>query len=180
MIRVEFRYWTKENGYSHNETVDNIDDEITAQEYVNSLEDNGILNNYDGINVELYDEEDELISEYFWEKDMKTMKTYNPKGKKYGVYSADNRSVDYVFDTEEDAQEFIEDMKDEGEQMEVVRLSDDIRNIRSMTGLSQAKFAAHYNIPKRTLESWEMGERECPVYVLELLRRAVNEDFGQK
>ncbi len=109
---------------------------------------------------------------------MKTMNTYNPKGKKYGVYSENNRSVDYVFDTEEDAQEFIEDMKDEGEQMEVVRLSDDIRNIRSMTGLSQAKFAAHYNIPKRTLESWEMGQRECPGYVVELLRRAVNEDFA--
>ena len=55
-----------------------------------------------------------------------------------------------------------------------------IREIRKISGLSQAKFGEKYGIPKRTIESWEMGERECPGYVLELLRRAVNEDFGQK
>lgn len=125
MYRVEFRYWKNGSGFSHNETVDNIDEEISAYEYVNALEDHGILNNYDGINVEIYDEDDNLLSEYFWQE-----------------------------------------------------VKDEIKEIRKQTGLSQAKFAAYYHIPKRTLESWEMGQRECPGYVVELLRRAVDEDFA--
>lgn len=53
----------------------------------------------------------------------------------------------------------------------------DIKAIRAKSGLSQAAFAEKYNIPKRTIEGWEAGERECPVYVVELLKRAVEEDF---
>lgn len=53
-----------------------------------------------------------------------------------------------------------------------------VKELRKKTGLSQAKFSAFYKIPKRTLESWEEGKRECPVYVLELLKRAVDQDFG--
>lgn len=51
-----------------------------------------------------------------------------------------------------------------------------IKEIRLMTGLSQASFAKAYNIPKRTIESWEMGVRTPPAYVLELLARVVKED----
>lgn len=70
MTRVEFRFWTQANGYSHNETVDNIDEVISAEEYIGRLEDAGAcLGDYDGINVELYDEDDNLVSEYFWEKE---------------------------------------------------------------------------------------------------------------
>lgn len=45
----------------------------------------------------------------------------------------------------------------------------DIRQIRKMTGLSQARFSEKYGIPKRTIEAWEMGERTAPEYVMELL-----------
>ena len=50
--------------------------------------------------------------------------------------------------------------------------------IRKRSGLSQAKFGEKYGIPKRTIESWEMGERECPGYVMSLLERVVKEDFS--
>lgn len=127
MIRVEFRYWKKDSGYSHNETVDNIDYTITAQEYVKNLEDADLyIAEHDAINVEIYDEDDNLLSEYFWEKE--------------------NR----------------------------------MKAIRKRSGLSQAKFGEKYGIPKRTIESWEMGERECPGYVMSLLERVVKEDFGQE
>lgn len=53
-----------------------------------------------------------------------------------------------------------------------------IKEIRGMSGLSQAKFAVKYGIPQRTLESWEMGERNCPAYVINLLRRVVQEDIA--
>ena len=53
-----------------------------------------------------------------------------------------------------------------------------IKEIRGMSGLSQVKFAAKYGIPRRTIESWEMGERNCPTYVINLLRRVVQEDIA--
>lgn len=52
-----------------------------------------------------------------------------------------------------------------------------VKAIRARTGLSQAAFCAKYEIPKRTLESWESGDRECPNYVVNLLNRAVDQDF---
>lgn len=57
------------------------------------------------------------------------------------------------------------------------KTKDQIKEIRQLSGLSQAKFSVKYGIPKRTIESWEMGERECPEYLINLLRRAVEEDF---
>ena len=57
-----------------------------------------------------------------------------------------------------------------------------IKQIRAISGLSQAKFAAKYHIPRRTLENWEASDdnpdqHPCPVYVLEMLERIVKEDF---
>lgn len=40
-----------------------------------------------------------------------------------------------------------------------------VREIRSLTGLTQAAFCARFCIPKRTLENWEGGKRSCPDYV---------------
>ena len=51
-----------------------------------------------------------------------------------------------------------------------------IREIRKNTGLTQAQFAAALNIPVRTLEKWETGERVCPVYVVELIEYRVRTD----
>ena len=52
-----------------------------------------------------------------------------------------------------------------------------IKEIRTITGFSQAKFAERYKIPKRTVESWEMGERQPPAYVLDLIEWRVNTDL---
>ena len=52
-----------------------------------------------------------------------------------------------------------------------------IKVLRGHTGLSQAKFAEKYGIPKRTVENWEGGVNEPPTYVLRLLERVVAEDF---
>lgn len=52
-----------------------------------------------------------------------------------------------------------------------------IKEIRTLTGLSQAKFGEKYEISKRTIEEWEAGRRKPPEYVVKLLERAVKEDF---
>lgn len=52
-----------------------------------------------------------------------------------------------------------------------------IKEIREYSGLSQAGFAAKYDIPKRSIENWEGGKRECPLYVTKLLNRVVKDDI---
>ena len=52
-----------------------------------------------------------------------------------------------------------------------------IKKIRAITGLSQRAFAKAYEIPPRTFEAWETGRREPPVYVVNLLERAVMDDY---
>lgn len=47
--------------------------------------------------------------------------------------------------------------------------AEQVRAIRQRTGLSQASFAERFEIPKRTLENWEAGTREPPIYILRML-----------
>lgn len=54
-----------------------------------------------------------------------------------------------------------------------------IKEIRKLSGLSQAKFSEKYGIPKRSLENWESGSRKCPDYVTTLLERVVKEDMNK-
>lgn len=45
-----------------------------------------------------------------------------------------------------------------------------IKNIRKEMNLSQPAFAAKFNIPLRTVQNWEGGYRNPPIYVIELIR----------
>lgn len=61
----------------------------------------------------------------------------------------------------------------------------EIKEIRTMSGLSQRQFAEKYHIPFGTYQKWEvpvenMNHRDCPLYVKELLERVVREDFEIK
>ncbi|WP_455057835.1 helix-turn-helix domain-containing protein [Jutongia sp.] len=53
-----------------------------------------------------------------------------------------------------------------------------IKEIRDITGLSQVEFGKKYDIPRRTIQNWETGERQCPPYMLKLLERVVKEDYS--
>lgn len=55
-----------------------------------------------------------------------------------------------------------------------------IKYMRKDLGVSRAEFSKRYNIPVRTLESWESGDREAPEYVIDLLGRAVYSDINNK
>jgi len=54
------------------------------------------------------------------------------------------------------------------------------REIREMTGLSRAAFGAVYQIPPRTIENWEYGRTQMPIYIRLALVRMVREDFGKR
>ena len=53
----------------------------------------------------------------------------------------------------------------------------EIKEMRILLGDSQQRFCDRYQIPKRTLQAWESGTRECPKYTKRLLSRAVLEDY---
>ena len=44
-----------------------------------------------------------------------------------------------------------------------------IKELRTATGLSQAKFAKLLDIPTRTIEDWEGGRHKPPDYVVKLI-----------
>lgn len=48
-----------------------------------------------------------------------------------------------------------------------------ITEMRNYIGVSRAEFSRRYNIPIRTLESWESEVRTPPEYVLQLLEESV-------
>lgn len=52
-----------------------------------------------------------------------------------------------------------------------------IKDLRHLTGLTQEAFAGKYHIPRRTLQSWESGERKPPDYLPELLEYKIKHDY---
>jgi DNA-binding transcriptional regulator YiaG len=44
-----------------------------------------------------------------------------------------------------------------------------IKELRTASKLSRHQFAEYFNIPYRTLQNWELGTRECPQYLLDLM-----------
>ena len=50
---------------------------------------------------------------------------------------------------------------------------DKIKELRKQLGLSQAKFAEKWGIPKRTIEDWEAGKREVKGYIVSMMHKVV-------
>lgn len=59
---------------------------------------------------------------------------------------------------------------------EVMKVSE----IRAMTGLSQSKFAALFDIPVRTLQDWEQERRLPPPYVPGMMLKILKYEYFNK
>jgi putative transcriptional regulator len=55
-----------------------------------------------------------------------------------------------------------------------------VREIRKLSGLNVRQFTERYKIPYTTFHDWDTGKSNPPVYVLELLERAVREDWRKE
>ena len=44
------------------------------------------------------------------------------------------------------------------------------KEMRQASGMTQKEFAQYFEIPKRTIESWDEGARKCPEYLLKLMQ----------
>ena len=45
----------------------------------------------------------------------------------------------------------------------------DVKQLRERFGLTREQFCEGFEIPYRTLQSWELGARRCPVYVFRMM-----------
>lgn len=50
----------------------------------------------------------------------------------------------------------------------------EIRQLRKDLGLTQAKFAAKFGIPLRTIQDWEYEKREPRPYIIYMMHRIVD------
>ena len=44
-----------------------------------------------------------------------------------------------------------------------------IKELRTLSKMTQQEFADYFGISKRSIESWEGGQRQCPKYLLDLI-----------
>jgi DNA-binding transcriptional regulator YiaG len=54
----------------------------------------------------------------------------------------------------------------QGEDNEMIT---DIKTLREKYNLSRKQFTEMFDIPYRTLQDWELGNRKCPEYLLKLI-----------
>ena len=46
----------------------------------------------------------------------------------------------------------------------------DIKDLRKLSGMSQSQFSKEFDIPLKTLQKWEQGERIPPLYLVNILK----------
>ncbi|WP_297124513.1 DNA-binding transcriptional regulator [uncultured Eubacterium sp.] len=53
---------------------------------------------------------------------------------------------------------------------------DNIKDLRAATKMTQQGFGDYFGIPRRVIQSWELGERECKNYIINLLDYKLRKD----
>ena len=48
-------------------------------------------------------------------------------------------------------------------------LSEDLKELRELTGMNRKVFAAYFDIPYRTITDWELNNRKMPEYILRMM-----------
>jgi DNA-binding transcriptional regulator YiaG len=46
----------------------------------------------------------------------------------------------------------------------------EIKELREKYGLSRKQFCEYFEIPYRTVQDWELGNRKCPEYIVKLIK----------
>lgn len=44
-----------------------------------------------------------------------------------------------------------------------------VKELREAAGMTRQQFTEYFGIPYRTLQDWELGNRKCPAYLLDLM-----------
>lgn len=46
----------------------------------------------------------------------------------------------------------------------------EFKEVRAATGMNLKQYSEYFNIPYRTSQNWEGGQRACPTYLLDLMK----------
>ena len=60
--------------------------------------------------------------------------------------------------------------------LKIKEVSVNIKELRLSTGMTIQEFSDYFNIPRRTIENWEGGQRKPPVYVVELIKYKIKKE----
>jgi DNA-binding transcriptional regulator YiaG len=44
-----------------------------------------------------------------------------------------------------------------------------LKELRELSGMTRTQFAEYFDIPYRTIQDWELGNRECKQYFIDLM-----------
>jgi len=50
---------------------------------------------------------------------------------------------------------------------------DKLKELRQCVGMNRKEFSVYFDIPYRTLQDWELGNRRIPMYLLRLMEYKV-------
>ena len=50
------------------------------------------------------------------------------------------------------------------------------KEIREASGMARNQFCEYFGIPYRTVQSWELGDRDCPEYLLALMEYKLKQE----
>lgn len=53
-----------------------------------------------------------------------------------------------------------------------------LKELRQASGMTQKAFAEYFEIPHRTIQNWEGGQRQCPQYLLKLMEYKLEKEQG--
>ncbi|MBQ9140949.1 MAG: helix-turn-helix domain-containing protein [Lachnospiraceae bacterium] len=60
-------------------------------------------------------------------------------------------------------------------------MKDKLIELRKQTGMNRKEFAEYFGIPYRTMQDWELGNRQMPDYLLRLMMYKVKmEHLGNR
>ena len=51
-----------------------------------------------------------------------------------------------------------------------------IKELIKASGMSRTEFSKYFGIPYRTIQNWDLGLRECPQYLIELMAYKLNNE----
>lgn len=55
-------------------------------------------------------------------------------------------------------------------------LGEELLELRKSTGMNRREFAEYFEIPYRTVQDWELGNRRMPYYLLRLMVYKVDKE----
>lgn len=59
-------------------------------------------------------------------------------------------------------------------------LREELIEMRAKTGMNRKEFSAYFGIPYRTVQDWELGNRQMPDYLLRLMAYKLEMDYIHK